>query len=885
MAQPANLNIVPSADGMTLTITNKGKRLVCAALFDARSELEDMVEIRSKVNNQTFYKERYDQIRLEDVSYNSAQEVVEALNAVIGVAFRSGGGTSSTTPPSVDLSDYYTKTEVDSADAALQTAIDGETTARTNADTALESKMDVAVGVTISQHTLNGKQLQLRLNKKNLKTGATSDTGIELQVVNSGTNGIMTPTMLAALNGAATAAAALQTAIDGKAAASHTHVKADVTDFAHTHAIADTTGLQTAIDGKAAASHTHVKADVTDFAHAHAIADTTGLQAAIDGKAAASHTHVKADVTDFAHTHAKNDITDFPTTMPPSAHSHVKADVTDFAHTHTIADTTGLQTAIDGKAAASHTHVKNDITDFPTTMPPSAHTHVKADVTDFAHTHAIADTSGLQTAIDGKAAASHTHVKADVTDFAHTHVKNDITDFPTSIPPSAHTHVKADVTDFAHTHAIADTTGLQTAIDGKAAASHTHVKADVTDFAHGHSVDDISGILPVSKGGTGTNLVTTRYAFMAPSTGDGAPTFRPIVSKDVVGLPANETTQKIVATTTTEGTFTTIPLPLPIANGGFGNNDGNLPSPLLTITTFAQFTAIITAMPDLTTKDFIANVSSGVFTGTNAPSGWTWFTIRRHTAVNNFEVIARAWSTSANYILIAGNVTAANATWNKIQSSALTARTFASNIDSTTAVTSDPSFDGSANASLRNAIATTAGNTSNGATLLAAGTNAIKTIVQRLIDNIAFLNSKRDWTQLVYTDIVDIVAGTSGWNGSLPSDWKEIHIKMYPAYKNYEVGIGYDRTFSRTQVAAFTEIPISPLFFMTNSDSSYLWATSQAEALFASFGSVYDTSHNGKLTQTSLSMPVIKYFVAMDINGNWLFNPDPSSIMVYVEYR
>lgn len=42
---------------------------------------------------------------------------------------------------------------------------------------------------------------------------------------------------------------------------------------AHSHAIADTTGLQTALDGKAAASHTH------------AIADVTGLQTALNAKA------------------------------------------------------------------------------------------------------------------------------------------------------------------------------------------------------------------------------------------------------------------------------------------------------------------------------------------------------------------------------------------------------------------------------------------------------------------------------------------------------------------------------------------------------------------------------------------------------------------------
>lgn len=66
---------------------------------------------------------------------------------------------------------------------------------------------------------------------------------------------------------------ATQSALDGKAASSHTH------------AIANVTGLQAALDGKAASSHTH------------AISDVTNLQTTLDGKAASSHTHTISDVT------------------------------------------------------------------------------------------------------------------------------------------------------------------------------------------------------------------------------------------------------------------------------------------------------------------------------------------------------------------------------------------------------------------------------------------------------------------------------------------------------------------------------------------------------------------------------------------------------------
>lgn len=54
---------------------------------------------------------------------------------------------------------------------------------------------------------------------------------------------------------------------------------------AHTHAIADVSGLSAALAGKADASHTH------------AIADVSGLSAAIAGKADAAHTHAISDVS------------------------------------------------------------------------------------------------------------------------------------------------------------------------------------------------------------------------------------------------------------------------------------------------------------------------------------------------------------------------------------------------------------------------------------------------------------------------------------------------------------------------------------------------------------------------------------------------------------
>ena len=123
-------------------------------------------------------------------------------------------------------------------------------------------------------------------------------------------------------------------------------------------------------------------------------------------------------------------------------------------HGHAISDTTGLQTALDGKAASSHTHT-------------------------------IANVTGLQTALDGKqasgsyAAASHTH---DDRYYTETEIDTKLSGLPVS----------------GHTHTIANVTGLQTALDGKQAAGNYVVTTDsrLSDSRfptlHYHSADQIT---------------------------------------------------------------------------------------------------------------------------------------------------------------------------------------------------------------------------------------------------------------------------------------------------------------------------------------------------------------------------------------------------------
>lgn len=141
----------------------------------------------------------------------------------------------------------------------------------------------------------------------------------------------------------------------------------EFTPTSHSHGIADTTGLQSALDGKANTSHTH------------AVGDVTGLQSALDGKAATSHTHTASQISD-ATTTGKNVLT---ASSQSAARSAIGAGTSNLA----------IGTTATTAAAGNHTHTPASIGAAPAT-----------------HTHAIADTTGLQSALDGKLSASQIQI-------------------------------------------------------------------------------------------------------------------------------------------------------------------------------------------------------------------------------------------------------------------------------------------------------------------------------------------------------------------------------------------------------------------------------------------------------------------------------------------
>ena len=152
--------------------------------------------------------------------------------------------------------------------------------------------------------------------------------------------------------------------------------------------------------------HTDARGDArySQLGHGHAISDVAGLQTALDGKqdTLVSGTNIKTingnsllgsgDIT-ISSGGGGGGVTDHGALTGladddhPQYHTDARGDArySQLGHGHAIADVTGLQTALDGKAASSHTH-------------------------------AIADVTGLQTALDGKAASSHTHTASQISD-------------------------------------------------------------------------------------------------------------------------------------------------------------------------------------------------------------------------------------------------------------------------------------------------------------------------------------------------------------------------------------------------------------------------------------------------------------------------------------
>jgi len=305
---------------------------------------------------------------------------------------------------------------------------------------------------------------------------------------------------------------------------SHNHVKADITDFAHTHPGSDITSQVSdsdKLDGYHASEFALVSHNHDDRYYTESELNTSGGGGQVHWNnvtnkpstyTPSSHSHPRSEISDFWDSPFWGNIPDKPSTFPPEAHTHTKSEITDFSHNHDERYYTESELNTSGGGGAVHW---DNITNKPSTYTPASHTHPGSDITSQV---GDADTVDGQHA-SAFAAASHTHPGSDITSqvpdsdkldghdasyFAtasHNHDDryytetelntdggggavhwNNITNKPSTYTPSSHNHVKADITDFAHTHPGSDITsqvGDADTVDGKHASefalvSHNH---------------------------------------------------------------------------------------------------------------------------------------------------------------------------------------------------------------------------------------------------------------------------------------------------------------------------------------------------------------------------------------------------------------------------
>lgn len=209
-------------------------------------------------------------------------------------------------------------------------------------------------------------------------------------------------------------------AIKGLGSAAYTNSGA-YAPASHTHSIANVSGLQTALDGKAAKSHTHDDRYYTE----------SEMNTKLAGKANSSHTHGSGDITSLDASKLTGTIsidrlpagalercviveTDADrlklTTASVQKGDTVK--VTGTGKMYFVIDDTKL-TSEDGYTiytAGSATSVPwSGVTGKPSTFTPSSHTHTKSQITDFPTSMPASDVYAW-----AKAASKPSYTKAEV---------------------------------------------------------------------------------------------------------------------------------------------------------------------------------------------------------------------------------------------------------------------------------------------------------------------------------------------------------------------------------------------------------------------------------------------------------------------------------------
>ncbi|WP_082921149.1 hypothetical protein [Rhodococcus sp. HS-D2] len=238
------------------------------------------------------------------------------------------------------------------------------------------------------------------------------------------------------------------------------------------------TDIETVLEGKADRSEIPAPVDISGKADKSYVDSQDGvLTTALDGKVdkQAGKTLSSNDYT--------NDEKDKLSGIAAGATQNMPDAALRDRATHTgsqpISSVTGLQGALDWKAASSHTHTAANISNFDSAV--SANADVAAS-TSARHTH------GNKTVLDNTTASFTTGDKSKLDGVAPGATANDT---------DANLKSRSNHTG---TQAISTVSGLQTALDGKAASGHTHTIANVSGLQTALDAKVASTLLGANNG-------------------------------------------------------------------------------------------------------------------------------------------------------------------------------------------------------------------------------------------------------------------------------------------------------------------------------------------------------------------------------------------------